>query len=962
MKFRGIGPVILAVALLFFWLHRDFSGFKILAVTSGSMEPAVATGSLVVEIVPRKLQIGDIVTYKLSQNSRNLVTHRIVEIDKINGSNFFKVKGDAVNQPDAELVPEDQITGKVILSIPFAGRIITLGWSQTGVMFLVAIPAVIIVYEELKSIWREIKNLRARVKKSGSVRKSRKTKLLAYLIIIAGTIGIGIPATAAAFTDSGQTTAAFAAASDWYAPVSGVSVLASYQNNQAFNINYSASDAQSGLDYVVLYYRKGTVGPFTLFATDNYSGETSVSGSFAFTASEGDGAYQFYTIGADIYGNIETAPGSPDQSTILDTVKPVATLTTSTGIVVDEKVINGEFTQSLAGWSSTGEVSRISTDGVDTDGDSVNEITILPPAASGAMVRIGHKENNAGEVTGNSIWDNRLSQVINRGNNYLSFYWRLISFDPAENPAAIVMANDTEILRITGDDIDSGGYPNDSGWQRAFFNLSGLTDSKAELKFYAGNTDGSNTSQSWLYVDQITTGRPALKSSNSVTLSGSDANGVASITYSLDNGVTWIISAGSTVLISGTDLAAGANNLKFYATDNAGNTENIPSDPTEVIIDDQAPDPPVDFTPSSISEHEINLSWTAPSDAGFLKRVGYYHIRISSSALTADNFWTSGISIPNLPAPATPGQTQQFMVSELETGANYWFGISACDPVGNCSAPAFPGVGPTATIVEHDSDPGDVVVNELMWTGSDGNAADEWLELRNMTDSPVNLSGWQLTKKLTTDGTEALMFTFPAATTISANGFLLISEFDKPNSGINVDPDLTAGTGSDNNGDFALANDNLQIKLYDGDFTTGVLIDTADDGSGVPMAGLDSLDGSAIYYSMERNAIPGNGADASSWHTTFAETSVYFDAGLTLVKGTPKVGNLSQPELAIQPLLELKIETSNLIDLSSTVTPSITPEPILLQPTASPSAIPAEIPSIIPTAIPTLIISTSFEK
>lgn len=124
---------------------------------------------------------------------------------------------------------------------------------------------------------------------------------------------------------------------------------------------------------------------------------------------------------------------------------------------------------------------------------------------SGAMARIGHKENNSGDVTGNSIWDNRLSQIVNRGDNYLSFYWRLISFDTAENPAVIVMANDTEILRVTGLDIDSGGYPNDSGWQRAFFNLSGLTDSKAELKFYAGNSDGSATSQSWVYVDQITT-------------------------------------------------------------------------------------------------------------------------------------------------------------------------------------------------------------------------------------------------------------------------------------------------------------------------------------------------------------------------------------------------------------------------------------------------------------------------
>lgn len=922
-----MGPVILTVILLFFWKYRGFAGFKILAVTSGSMEPAISTGSLVIETVPRKLQAGDVITYKLSQNPRNLVTHRIVGIEKINGTNFFRVRGDAVNQPDAGLVSEDQITGKVILSIPFAGRIMVFGRSQTGVTFLVVIPAAIIVYEELKSIWRETKKFRGNIKK----------KLLAYLLITVSVIGIQVTPTAAAFSDSGQTTAAFAAASDWHAPDSGVSVLASYQNNQTFNINYSAADAQSGLDYVVLYYRKGVAGAFTLFATDDYGGQNSVSGSFAFTASQGDGTYQFYTIGADIYGNIENAPAVPDKSTILDTVKPVTTLTTSTGIVVDEKIINGEFTQSLTGWSSTGAVSRIGNDGVDTNGDSVNEITVLPPSGNGGMARIGHKENNSGDVTGNSIWDNRLSQTVNRGNNYLSFYWRLISFDPAENPAAIVMANDTEILRVTGLDIDSGGYPNDSGWQRAFFNLSGLSDSKAELKFYAGNTDGSAVSQSWVYIDQITTGRPALKSSQSVVLTGSDTNGAASITYSLNGGASWTTQAGNSVTIPGTNLAAGVNNLKFYATDNAGNTENIPSNPVEAIIDDQPPAPPDNFTPSSISEHEINLSWTAPSDAGFLSRVAYYHARISSSALTAANFWTSGISIPNLPAPSAPGQSQQFMVAELETGAGYWFGISACDPVGNCSAPAFPGVQPTATVSEHDPDPGDVVINELMWTGSAGNAADEWLELRNMTDKPVDLSGWQLTKKRTTDGTEVLMFTFPAGTTIYANNFLLISEFDKANSGINVDPDLIAGTGSDNNADFALANDNLQIKLYGGDFTAaGVLIDIADDGSGVPMAGLDSLDGSAVYYSMERNAIPGNGAEASSWHTTFAETGAYFDAGLTTVKGTPKADNLSQPPLKIMPIAS---------------------------PSAIPSVIPTAVPTIIPTAIPTeiLLIDTSLK-
>ena len=80
-------------------------------------------------------------------------------------------------------------------------------------------------------------------------------------------------------------------------------------------------------------------------------------------------------------------------------------------------------------------------------------------------------------------------------------------------------------------------------------------------------------------------------------------------------------------------------------------------------------------------------------------------------------------------------------------------------------------------MVEHDPDPGRRGHQRIDVDGISRNAADEWLELRNMTDSQVDLSGWQLTKKRTTDGAEVLMFTFPSGTTISTNDFLLISEF-----------------------------------------------------------------------------------------------------------------------------------------------------------------------------------------
>lgn len=762
--------------------------------------------------------------------------------------------------------------------------------------------------------------------------------------------------TFAYFSDSGQTSGTLAAALDWHAPVSGISAISAYQTGTNFTIPYSASDGETGLDNVILYYRKGSAGPYSLYATDEYNGELTANASFSFTGSEGDGVYEFYTVAKDIYGNTENVPASPDQSTVLDTLAPSTTLTTTTGIVIDEKIVNGDFTANISGWTRIGTTARISIENLDTDNNGTTDITIKPPSGSGYMARIGTKENYNGQLTGNSIWNNKMSQVFDKSDGMLSFYYRVVSFDSGEDPAAVVMANDVEILRVTGDDISSSS-PGDTGWKRAFFDLRNLTDSKVELKFMAGNTDGSNTSQSWIYVDEITTGRPALNSTSAnIILSGADDNGVASVSYSLDNGVNWTTAAGGTATILGSSLSAGLNSLKYYATDSAGNSESIPSKATEVIVDDQAPDSPTNLSVNSLSEHELLFSWTAPGDLGYFDRTAYYKIRISADplVLTAGNFSVTGSAVPNSPAPAGEGKTQTLTISGLENGLSYWLGISACDPVANCSAAAIAGSA-VGMVTEHDPDPGDVVINELAWAGSSKSTADEWLELRNMTDQSIDISGWQLTKL--TSGTESLLYALPALTVIQAKGYVLISEYARANSAMDVDPDLLVGTGTDNNAAFVLANSNLQIKLYDGDFTTGVLIDTADDGSGAPMAGLYTLSGSAVYYSMERNAIPGNGAESSSWHTIFADTSVYFDAGLTTVKGTPKAGNQSQPELVIQSVLELKIEISNAIDLSSAVTPSVTPEPVLLQSIASPPATPSAVPSLSPTEIPTQTLS-----
>jgi len=44
-----------------------------------------------------------------------------------------------------------------------------------------------------------------------------------------------------------------------------------------------------------------------------------------------------------------------------------------------------------------------------------------------------------------------------------------------------------------------------------------------------------------------------------------------------------------------------------------------------------------------------------------------------------------------------------------------------------------------------DPNPGDVVINELMWMGSTKGTSDEWIELLNPGTEPVDLNGWTLT-------------------------------------------------------------------------------------------------------------------------------------------------------------------------------------------------------------------------
>jgi len=81
-----------------------------------------------------------------------------------------------------------------------------------------------------------------------------------------------------------------------------------------------------------------------------------------------------------------------------------------------------------------------------------------------------------------------------------------------------------------------------------------------------------------------------------------------------------------------------------------------------------------------------------------------------------------------------------------------------------------------------------VILNEIVWMGSGSSANDEWIELKNISNSPVNLENWQIIDK---EKQIRIIFTNRGRTSVelSAGGFYLLERTDD-NSVPNIIADL----------------------------------------------------------------------------------------------------------------------------------------------------------------------------
>ena len=153
------------LTVIFFFVQRvtggntTIFGYSVYRVSSGSMEPELSIGDVILskKIDTKTLEIGDIITYNGTEGSYagKVITHRIEDIQEVNGHRLFSTKGDANPEIDP-IVYEDQILGIMEFKVPIVGVLYSFFITPYG---LIAVLLVILLAfsNEFITLFRLIK-------------------------------------------------------------------------------------------------------------------------------------------------------------------------------------------------------------------------------------------------------------------------------------------------------------------------------------------------------------------------------------------------------------------------------------------------------------------------------------------------------------------------------------------------------------------------------------------------------------------------------------------------------------------------------------------------------------------------------------------------------------------------------------------------------------------------------------
>lgn len=158
----GATALVLIAVLVVVLVPQAIGAEASFVVLSGSMEPAIGAGDVVVveSTTPDRIEEGDVITFTDGTNPdvsdrTDRVTHRVIEVNRSDDGVRFRTKGDANEDPDPGFVTPDQLIGEVWFTVPVIGRAVVFAGSRLGTVLLVVVPGVLLVVNELYAVYRD---------------------------------------------------------------------------------------------------------------------------------------------------------------------------------------------------------------------------------------------------------------------------------------------------------------------------------------------------------------------------------------------------------------------------------------------------------------------------------------------------------------------------------------------------------------------------------------------------------------------------------------------------------------------------------------------------------------------------------------------------------------------------------------------------------------------------------------
>jgi len=149
--------IILVALLLIVSVFPITGNYKLMIVQSGSMAPAIKTGSVAIVKPADDYKIGDVITFGPYSKIKAPTTHRVYDMKVVGGEPVYITKGDANNAPDSREIKKSDIVGKVLFDVPYMGYAVDFAQKPLGFALIIIVPAALIILDEVKKIYGEVK-------------------------------------------------------------------------------------------------------------------------------------------------------------------------------------------------------------------------------------------------------------------------------------------------------------------------------------------------------------------------------------------------------------------------------------------------------------------------------------------------------------------------------------------------------------------------------------------------------------------------------------------------------------------------------------------------------------------------------------------------------------------------------------------------------------------------------------